>query len=232
MLDVAPGTLVVYGDIACPWSHLCVHGLRKARTALGLDGSADSKCRVDLDLRGFPLELFNGRATPKRTLDAEIPVVAALDPSAGWQMWQRPDFEYPVTTLPALEAVQAAKEQGLRASEELGRALRYAFFAQSRTVSLVPVIIDVAKACDGVDADALAKALDDGRARAMVIDQRDTAEQIGVKGSPHVYAPDGSDVANPGIEKHWEGEEGKGFPVIDSYDPSVYDDLIKRAASR
>src|SRR5207248_11387811 len=97
---------------------------------------------------------------------------------------------------------------------------------------LRPVILDVAKACGGVDADALAKALDDGRARAMVIDQRDTAERIGVKGSPHVYAPDGSDVANPGIEKHWEGEEGKGFPVIDSYDPSVYDDLIRRAVPR
>jgi len=225
MLDVAPGTVVVYGDIACPWSHLCVHGLRQARGRLGLDE------QVDLDLRSFPLELFNGRPTPKRTLDAEVPVVGALDPSAGWQMWQRPDFEYPVTTLPALEAVQAAKEQGLRASEELGRALRYAFFAESRTVSLLPVILDVAKECDAVDVDALAKVLDEGRARAAVIEQRDTAERIGVKGSPHVYLPDGSDVANPGIEKHWEGDEGEGFPVIDGYDPSVYDDLIRRAAS-
>src|SRR5438270_3287834 len=226
MLDVTPGTLLVYGDIACAWSHLCVHGLRTARRRLGLDDD------VVLDLRSFPLELFNGRATPKRTLDAEVPVVGALDPSAGWQVWQRPDFEYPVTTLPALEAVQAAKEQGLRASEELGRALRYAFFAESRTISLVPVILDAAKQCDGVDARALSDALTEGRARAMVLEQRDTAERIGVKGSPHVYAPDGSDVANPGIEKHWEGEEGKGFPVIDSYDPSIYDDLIKRAASR
>ncbi|TMK87798.1 MAG: hypothetical protein E6G57_09455 [Actinobacteria bacterium] len=225
MLDVAPGTVVVYGDIACPWSHLCVHGLRQARGRLGLDE------QVDLDLRSFPLELFNGRPTPKRTLDAEVPVVGALDPSAGWQMWQRPDFEYPVTTLPALEAVQAAKEQRLRASEELGRSLRYAFFAESRTVSLLPVILDVAKGCDAVDVDALAKVLDEGRARAAVIEQRDTAERIGVKGSPHVYLPDGSDVANPGIEKHWEGDEGEGFPVIDGYDPSVYDDLIRRAAS-
>jgi len=225
MLDVAPGTVVVYGDIACPWSHLCVHGLRQARGRLGLDE------QVDLDLRSFPLELFNGRPTPKRTLDAEVPVVGALDPSAGWQMWQRPDFEYPVTTLPALEAVQAAKEQGLRASEELGRSLRYAFFAESRTVSLLPVILDVAKGCDAVDADALATVLDEGRARAAVIEQRDTAERIGVKGSPHVYLPDGSDIANPGIEKHWEGDEGEGFPVIDGYDPSVYDDLIRRAAS-
>src|SRR3954447_18659557 len=226
MLDVAAGTLVVWGDIACPWSHLCVHGLRKARARLQLDGE------VDLDLRSFPLELFNGRPTPKRILDAEVPVVGALDPSAGWQVWQRPDYEYPVTTLPALEAVQAAKEQGLRASEELGRALRYAFFAESRTVSLVPVIVDVAKGCEGIDADALAAALDDGRARGLVIEQRDTAQRIGVKGSPHVYLPDGSDVANPGIDKHWEGEEGEGFPVVDGYDASVYDDLIRTASNR
>ena len=226
MFDVSPGTLVVYGDIACPWSHLCVHGLRRARHRLGLDG------QVDLDLRSFPLELFNGRGTPKRTLDAEIPVVGALDPSAGWQMWQRPDFEYPVTTLPALEAVQAAKAVSVRASEDLGRALRYAFFAESRTVSLPPVILDVAKGCDSIDVDALGEALDDGRARSMVLEQRDTAERIGVKGSPHVYLPDGSDVANPGVEKHWEGEEGRGFPVIDHYDSSVYDDLIRDAAGR
>src|SRR3954469_1713537 len=155
MLDVAPGTLVVYGDIACPWSHLCVHGLRKARARLRLDEE------IDLDLRGFPLELFNERPTPKRTLDAEISVVGALDPSAGWQMWQRPEYEYPVTTLPALEAVQAAKTQGLRASEDLGCALRYAFFAESRTVSMLSVILDVAGGVDSVDVDALAEALDD-----------------------------------------------------------------------
>src|SRR5947209_12106166 len=156
MLDVAAGTLVLYGDIACPWSHLCLQGLRRARHRLGLEE------QVDLDLRGFPLELFNDRPTPKRTLDAEIPVVGRLDPSAGWQMWQRPEYEYPVTTLPALEAVQAAKAQSLRASEDLGRALRHAFFAESRTVSLVPVILDVAKGCDAVDVDAPAKALDEG----------------------------------------------------------------------
>jgi len=232
MLDVAAGTLVVYGDIACPWSHLCVHGLRQARQRLRLDGSADSNCQAVLDLRAFPLELFNSRPTPKRTLDAEIPVVGALDPSAGWQVWQRPDFEYPGTTLLALEAVQAAKEQGLRASEELGRSLRYAFFAESRPVSLLPVILEVAAGCDGVDFDALGEALGDGRARRAVMEQRTTAERIGVKGSPHVYLPDGSDVPNPGIDKHWEGAEGEGFPVIDAYDPSVYDDLIRTAASR
>ncbi len=231
MLDVEPGTVVVFGDIACPWSHLCVHGLRQARRRLGLYGVVDPNSVV-LDLRSFPLELFNERPTPKRTLDAEIPVVGALDPSAGWRMWQRPDFEYPVTTLLALEAVQAAKAQGLRASEELGRALRYAFFAESRTISLLPVILDVAKGCRAVDVDELAKALEDGRGRSAVLDQKETAERIGVKGSPHVYLPDGLDVANPGVEKHWEGEEGEGFPVIDRYDPSVYDDLIRRAASR
>ena len=138
------------------------------------------------------------------------------------------------TTTPevVLEAVQAAKAMGLRASEDLGRALRYAFFAESRTISLVPVILDVAKRCASVDVEVLAEALDDGRARAMVVEQRETAERIGVKGSPHVYVPDGTDLANPGVDKHWEGDEGEGFPVIDGYDSTVYEDLIRRAASR
>src|SRR4051794_37181989 len=106
MLDVAAGTLVVYGDIACPWSHLCVHGLRTARTGLGLDDE------VDFDLRSFPLELFNGRPTPKRTLDAEIPVVGALDPSAGWQMWQGPGPPEPGATPPPPPTRPAGQGQG------------------------------------------------------------------------------------------------------------------------
>lgn len=89
------------------------------------------------------------------------------------------------TTMPALEAVQAAKEQSLSAGEQLGRAL---------------------------------------------IDQMGEARDGPVKGSPHLFCPDGTDAHNPGIEMHWEGEHGVGFPVIDRDDPSVYDDLLKRAA--
>lgn len=223
-MDVAPGTIVVYSDIGCPWSHLAVYRLLRARTALGLDGA------VVLDHRVFALEVVNRRPTPKLVLDAETVAVGSLDPGAGWQLWQEAPASYPVTTLPAMEAVQAAKEQGLAASERLDRALRVAFFAQSRCVSVRSVILDVAESCDGVDADAVADALDDGRARRPMMDQHHAGMSPAVAGCPHVFLPDG-DLHNPGIEMHWHGEEGRGFPVITRDDPSVYDDILRRASA-
>ena len=35
-----------------------------------------------------------------------------------------------------------------------------------------------------------------------------------------------------GVTTAPSGLEGEGFPVIDGYDPSVYDDLIRRARPR
>jgi predicted DsbA family dithiol-disulfide isomerase len=227
MTDVtaAPGTVVVYSDIGCPWAHLAVHRLLRARAALGLDGS------VTLDHRVFALEVVNRQPTPKLVLDAETVVVGSLDPSAGWQLWQERGHRYPVTILPAMEAVQAAKEQDLAASEQLDRALRVAFFAESRCVSLRSVILDVAESCGQVDAGTLAEAIDDGRARRSVMDQHEVAMSATVAGSPHVFLPDGTDAHNPGICMRWEGRKGEGFPVVSSDDRSVYEDLLRRAAA-
>lgn len=50
------------------------------------------------------------------------------------------------------------------------------------------------------------------------------------QGSPHFFLADGSDVHNPGIELHWQGDPGAGFPVVDDDDPGVYDDLVQQAA--
>ena len=225
MIDVAPGTIAVYADLGCPWAHLAVHRLLSARSAMGLDGE------VLLDHRPFALELANSRPTPKPILDAELPVVGGLDPGAGWQVWQGDPSTWPVTMLPALEAVEAAKEQGLRASEQLDRALRVAFFGESRCISIPSVILDVAAACPDVDVAALAAALDDGRARRAVVEQHRAAEGSDeVSGSPHVFLSDGTNAHNPGIEMHWAGEHGKGFPVVTKDDPSVYGDLLLQAA--
>lgn len=62
------------------------------------------------------------------------------------------------------------------------------------------------------------------------MDQAEKAATDGVRGSPHLFLPDGTDLHNPGVELHWEGEKGRGFPVIDSDDPSVHGDLLRRAA--
>src|SRR5437868_3729976 len=134
-MNVAPGTIVVWSDIACPWATLAVHRLHQARARLGLDD------RTVLDHRAFPLELVNSRCTPRRVLAAEVPVAGALAPEFGWKVWQGPESEWPVTTLLALEAVQAAKEQSLWASEALDVALRRAFFADSRCISMRHVVL-------------------------------------------------------------------------------------------
>ena len=220
MFTAAPGTIIVYSDIACPWSHLCVHRLWETRARLGLEG------RVLFDHRAFPLEMFNERATPKRGLDAELPVAGALDPSAGWHTWDRAEWEYPGSSLLALEAVQAAKHQGLDASEQLDRELRIAFFRDRRNITMRHEIIAAAERSPTVDAKRLTDDLDSGVARREVIAQKVQAETDAVSGSPHLFLPDGTDAANPGIQLHWE--DG-GFPVIDKDDPSIYEELLERA---
>jgi len=222
---VAPGTIVVWSDLGCPWAHVAVYRLHEARRVLDLEGA------VRFDHRAFVLEVANAEATPKATLDAEMPVAGALAPGAGWEVWQDDASRWPVTMLPALEAVQAAKEQSLAAAEELDRALRVAFFGHSRCISLRSVILEVAAACGSVDVDRLRAALDDGRARGAVMGQHAAAAGWGVKGSPHLFLPDGTDVHNPGVELRWEGEHGRGFPVVTGDDPAVFTGILQRAAA-
>jgi len=98
-VHVTPGTIVVYSDIWCSFAHLAIHRLHQTRQRLGLQAA------VALDHRAFPLELFNGATSPRPGTDSEVAAVGRLDPDAGWRLWNAPDWAYPATTLPALEAV-------------------------------------------------------------------------------------------------------------------------------
>ncbi len=224
---VEPGSIVLFSDIGCPWASLAVHRLRTHRAALGLDGA------VRIEHRAFPLELFNDQPTPKLVVDAEVAIIGAHEPSLGWQPWSAPAHTYPVTTLVAMEAVQAAKAPqvgGPGAAEQLDAALRHAFFAESRCISVWSEVMAVAETCDAVDEDALARTLREGTGRAAVMAQWQQAGEV-AKGSPHLFLPDGTDAANPGLAMSWTDAHGRGFPVIDADDPSVYDDLLRRAAA-
>ncbi len=223
-MRVAPDTLAVWSDLGCPWSHAVVWRLHDARRRLGLVG------RVRFDHHAFPLELFNNEPTPRRSLAAEWPVAAQLAPRAGWRAWSAPDDAWPVTMLPPMEAVQAAKLQSPEASEQLDRGLRRAFFGESRCVSLRHVILEVANECDAVDVTALAAALDDGRARRSVLDDWAVARGDEVLGSAHLFAPDGTNAQNPGIRIGWYGEDDGGFATVEGDDPTAIDDLVRRAA--
>ena len=74
--------------------------------------------------------------------------------------------------------------------------------------------------------------MDSGRARPAVIAHWQAVRGAAVHCSPHLFLPDGTDVPNPGITARWvNGDFGVGFPVIDREDPTVYRDLLNRAAA-
>jgi predicted DsbA family dithiol-disulfide isomerase len=224
-LPATPDTVVVYSDLNCSFAHVAVHRLHETRARLGLTD------RLHFDHRAFPLELFNRSVNERPGVDSEIAVVGAIEPEAGWRLWQGPDWRYPVTMLPALEAVQAAKAQGWHASEQLDRALRKAFWAQNRCISLRHVIIDIAAETGAVDVADLTARLDMGSARSSVFAQFESARDNRVTCSPHVFLADGTNQANPGVAVHWlNGGFGEGYPVIDADDPMVYEALLNRAA--
>ena len=223
-MNVAPGTVQVWSDPGCPWSHAVVWRLWEARRRLGLEE------RVHFDHHAFPLELFNSEPTPRAPREAEWPVAASLAPRAGWQSWSAPEHEWPVTMLPPMEAVQAAKLQSLAAGEELDRRLRRAFWGESRCISLRHVILEIATETDAVDAAALAQALDDGRARRALFDDWAVARTDEVRGSAHLFAPDGTNDQNPGITIDWTDDgSATGIYRIEADDPVVIESLVRRA---
>ena len=219
-MNVPPHTIAVWSDLGCPWSHAVVWRLHDARTRLGLDG------RVAFDHHAFPLELFNNEPTPRPLREAEGRVAAELAPRAGWQPWSAPAHAWPVTMLPPMEAVQAAKLQSVAASEELDRGLRRAFWGESRCISLRHVILEVANECESVDVAALSEALDDGRARRGLLDDWAVARGDEVLGSAHLFAPDGTNAQNPGIRIAWDGEAA----TIEADDLAAIEAFVIRAA--
>lgn len=185
-------TITVWSDVTCPWASLALHVLHNAAAERGV--------QVRIDHRVFPLELVNREPTPKVGHDEEVEAIRAVVPDVGWSPWSSPDWTYPVTALPAMEAVQAAKAQGLEAADELDSALRRGFFAEHRCISLHPVIADIAASCDHVDADALMESLHTGAGRQQVYSDLDLATGDAVKGSPHFWTSEGSYAANPGVD--------------------------------
>ena len=223
-MEVAPGVIAVWSDLGCPWSHAVVWRLHDARRGLGLER------RVAFDHHAFPLELFNNEPTPRERLDREWPVARELAPRAGWQPWSAADSAWPVTMLPPMEAILAAKRQSLDAADALDRGLRRALWGESRCISLRHVILEVANETDVVDVAALADALDSGTSRRALHDDWAVARGDEVRGSAHLFAPDGTNAQNPGIVIGWRVDGDGDVPTIEADDPQAIADLVRRAA--
>lgn len=209
--NVASDVITVWSDISCPWATLALHTLRSRAAALGVT--------VGLDHRVFPLELINAEPAPQPAHDAEVSQIMAVRAELGWAAWSGPDWAYPVTTLPALQAVQAAKIQGLQAADALDAALRSAFYVEGRSISLVPVIEEVARQCPAVDAERLADTLRAGAGQVAVNTDFQVAAGGTIQGSPHFWTAAGPYAANPGVDD---------VANFQHYDASWADDLIAR----
>lgn len=213
--------IVFYSDVVCPWATVMVLRLRAARTRAGAED------RLEIVHRAMPLELEHQMAIPRRVVDAEIPLCASLTPEFGWNLWQGRAEEYPVTVLPALEAVRAAGAQSVQAGEQLDLALRHAFFVRSRCIAMRHEILAAARTCPAVDVEALAAALDGGSFRRAVSGDFARAKADGVPCSGTLVLPDGRMLCNPGTVTAWiGGTMPKGTPLLQSDDPSVCDRIV------
>jgi predicted DsbA family dithiol-disulfide isomerase len=222
----APGALVLFSDVACPWATVVVLRLRAARAALGCEAT------VPIIHLAHPLELLHRHALPRRIVDAEIPACAAATPDFGWSLWQGRLDEYPASSLLAVEAVQAARRQSESAAEELDLALRRALFVRSRCISLRHEVLDAADTCPALDLDRLTDDLDHGVARGALTRQAAAARAGAATCSGDVVTPDGAGWCNPGIVTSWLGQgPPRGVAVLVRDDPDVCLELVAHAAS-
>jgi hypothetical protein len=212
--------IIVYGDLACPFATMALHGLRAARQRLGWN--------VAFDIRPYPLELINERPHRRSLVEAEKATLLAVEPSLGWKPWPLDESAgWPVTTLLPLAAVMAARRPavgGLAASDALDAALRRAFYVEGRCIALLHVVLESARGCPEVNADALAEEL---RAGVGLSDVVDAARPDRVaRGSPLILGPRGREWLNPGLVLDHDNDA----PTVTDYDPGVYEQILQAAA--
>ena len=108
-------------------------------------------------------------------------------------------WSFPVTTLPALQAVQAAKAQNPEISAMLDLELRRAMFRDWRCISVFPILFEVAGELAGLDVARLRSDVAGGEGWAQIWNDLEQLVPL-VPGSPTFILPDGSVHHNPGIE--------------------------------
>lgn len=178
-----PARIALYSDLHCPYAYLTVFRLRKLLPAY--------RGRVEVAFKSLALEYVNAQPTPKPVLDNETPILMLAEPAVPYQPWHAPASEWPVTIWPAFEAVKCAERQGSDLAAELDWAIRTAFFADSRCISMRHVLFELA-AHVGLDMDSFAADFDGGATKRLVLDEaRDGWERLKVDGSPTLVLPSG-----------------------------------------
>ncbi len=190
-----PVRIALYSDIHCPYAYITVFRLRKLRD--------EFRGSVIIEHKSLSLEYVNKQPTPKQLLDNELPVLVLAELDIPYEPWHRPLSEWPVTMWPAFEAVKCAERQGMDLAGELDWAIRRAFFAESRCISMRYVLFELAEQA-GLDMNRFSEDFDNGVCKRQVLEEaRDGWERLRVGGSPTFVLPSGkqySGLALPEVE--------------------------------
>lgn len=186
-----PVTVALYSDVHCPYAYLVTYRLRQLRDSY--------RGKLIISYKSLALEYVNRRPTPKPILDNETPILMLEEPEIPYQPWSAPLSEWPVTMWPAFEAIKCAERQGPEAAAELDWAIRTAFFAESKCISMRHVLFELAEKC-GLDMARFADDFDSGVTKRQVLEEAQTGwERLKVAGSPTLVLPSGEQVNSLGL---------------------------------
>ena len=185
--------IAMYADVHCPYAYLSAFRLRQLR--------AEWRGKVRIIHKSLALEYVNRQPTPKPILDNETPILMLEEPGIPYQPWHRPTSEWPVTMWPAFEAIKCAERQHYDLADDLAWAIRTAFFAESRCISLRHVLFELAEGV-GVDMTQFGDDFDDGVTKRLVLEEAQEGwERLRVEGSPTFVLADGEQRSYLGLPK-------------------------------
>jgi predicted DsbA family dithiol-disulfide isomerase len=188
-----PVQIDLYSDLHCPYAYLTTYRLRQLRAEYG--------DKIVIVHRSLALEYVNRRPTPNNILNAETPILMLEELDIPYQPWRRPLSEWPVTMWPAFEAIKCAERQGLDFADELSWALRKAFFAKSRCISMRHVLFETAEEV-GLEMGRFAEDFDNGLTKRQVLQEAQMGwESLKVEGSPTFVLPSGEQLSYLALPK-------------------------------
>jgi len=174
--------LQVYSDYTCPWCYLGTARVERARERLA--------GRVDLQVEWEPFEIH------PEVPEEGLPVSVLGYPAAQWEQMQahlrgmaRQDgldvgkADRLANTHRALAASAYVRAEAPERFEAFHRSLFRTYFAEGRNIATLPVLREVAEET-GVDADAMERALEEGRYEERLRATSRAARERGITGTP------------------------------------------------
>jgi predicted DsbA family dithiol-disulfide isomerase len=186
----APIKIDIWSDIACPW---CYIGKRKFEGGAGLFAGAGEGRGVEIEYHSFelspdtPVDFEGGeaeflathkgidRAQAQQMLDRVTGIAASVGLDYDYEHLQH------TNTVLAHEAIHFAKAQGKQL--ELTERLLSAYFLEGKHVGKVADLAALGAEV-GLDADALAAALESHEFLGAVREDQQTAAEYGINGVP------------------------------------------------